>query len=366
MPVAVVGDEKSCLMKAVPANRKRNDRGRPTARDVARLAGVSLATVSRALSNPDLVREDKVTAVRKAAEKLKYVMHGVGRALSSRQTGLIGVILPTLEHAMWAKTIDALQRAVTNDGYTLAIACSDLNPDAELELARRFIEHGTDGILLCGRSHRPELMQLFQNVAIPHVFMWAFEPSTMGKFVGFDDRKAVTLVVDHLVKLGHREIGTITGPTNSEWQQTRRQWLVSEFQRHNLRLRSEWSVSGPISFETGRNGARELLSQSERPTAIICGQDILAVGVTAMCMEMGISIPADVSLTGFEDLDLVSNINPPLTTVRFPAAEIGTVSGAEILRAIRGDVDSGQIELPISLVIRNTTASPSKKNSTLM
>src|SRR5665213_871169 len=114
-------------MKAVPANRKRNDRGRPTARDVARLAGVSLATVSRALSNPDLVREDKVIAVRKAAEKLKYVMHGVGRALSSRQTGLIGVILPTLEHAMWAKTIDALQRAVTNDGYTLAIACSDLN-----------------------------------------------------------------------------------------------------------------------------------------------------------------------------------------------------------------------------------------------
>lgn len=334
----------------------RSNGRRPTVRDVARLAGVSVATVSRALSRPELVRDDKLDAVRAAADKLKYVVQGVGRALSSRRTNLIGALVPTLDHAMWAKTIFALQNVVAERGYTLALACSEFDRDGELALARGFIEHGADGIVLFGKSHKPELVQLLENVGMPYVSTWAFESASAAANVGFDNRKAATLVAEHLVGLGHRNIGLILGPAANEWQQERQHWLRKELERHRLPLRDDWLWQGPISFDTGRAGVPALLEGPVKPTAIICGHDILAVGAIAVCFEMGVAVPSQLSITGFEDLDLASNIVPPLTTVHFPANELGAVAGVEILRHIEGDATRGQIELPISLLVRGTTS----------
>lgn len=329
---------------------------RPNVRDVARLAGVSMATVSRALSRPELVSHDRLIAVRAAVEKLNYVIQGVGRALVSRRTFMIGAIVPSFDHAMFSMTTFALQNTIGAKGYMLALANSDFNAAAEIPLVRHLIERGTDGIVLFGRRHEPELLAMLENFSIPYISTWAFDPGTRGTHIGFDNRKAATLIVDHLVSLGHRDIGIISGFRHSEWQQDRLHWIKAEFDRRGISMPAELFFDGPISYDTGRQGIRALLMGRRRPTAIICGHDIIAVGAIAMCHDLGIAIPGDVSLTGFENLDLASNVTPPLTTVQFPAGELGVRAGEEILKRIEGDASAGQIELPIRLLARGTSA----------
>lgn len=329
---------------------------RPSVRDVARLAGVSVATVSRALSRPELVREDKLASVRDAVSKLNYVIQGVGRALASRRTNVIGAILPSVDHAMFAKTTFTLQNTLARHGYMLALASTDFDSTVEVALARHFIERGVDGVVLFGRVHAPEVFALFESARVPYVMTWAYDVNTSRTSIGFDNRKAVALVVDHLTGLGHRDIGIISGFKRSEWQRERLHWIATEFERHGLNLRADWIVEGPISFETGRMGIRTLVRGPRRPTAIICGQDIIAVGALAMSLELGLKVPEELSLTGFEDLELASNVTPPLTTVRFPAAELGVHAGEEILRCIAHEPGQGLIELPIALMRRGTTS----------
>lgn len=325
-------------------------------RDVAQLAGVSIATVSRALSNPSSVRDDKLNAVRAAVKKLNYVVQGVGRALVSRRTKMIGGLIPSVDHAMFSKTTFALQDVLSQHGYMLALGCSDFDPHSELLHARRFIERGADGILLFGRRHDSELISLLEDYGIPCVSTWSYDPGSPNTNIGFDNREAATLVVDHLVSLGHREIGIIAGFKSSEWQAERLHWLMRELKRHKLSNDGARVVEGPISYDTGRTGIRKLLGGGRPLSAVICGHDIIAVGALAMCKELGVSVPSQLSLTGFEDLELASNVTPPLTTVHFPAEELGTRAALEILKRIAGKPSEGQVELPIKLMIRETTA----------
>lgn len=331
-------------------------------RDVARMAGVSVATVSRALAHPDLVSPKKLSAVKAAVQKLNYVVQGVGRALSSRRTNMIGAIVPTLDHALWATTIVALQNAVTARGYSLAVACNQSNAAMEVTLARRLLESGVDGIVLCGKVHDPELLRLLENVGVPCVLTWAFGASTTRTCIGFDNRKAAHLVVEHLVALGHRHLGIVAGTRESEWQRERTIYLRREVEKYGLTMGPDSIVEGPVSFQTGRIGIQTLLlHKRRRPSAVMCGNDVIAMGAIAMSHEMGIAIPNDLSLTGFADLDIAPNVIPPLTTVRFPAEELGARAGEEIVKQIASGTTRAQIELPISLVVRSTTAAPRRR-----
>lgn len=324
--------------------------------DVAHLAGVSVATVSRALSNPKLVAPDTVDVVRDAVNKLNYVIQGVGRALVSRRTHMIGGLIPSVDHAMFAKTTSALQALLSQHGYMLALGCSDFDPTIELNIARRFIERGADGILLFGRRHDPQLFSLLEDYGVPYISTWAYDPGNLKTHIGFDYHQAAMLVVQHLVDLGHRDICIISGSESSEWQEDRLRSLKTELKRHDIPIDPERIVEGPISFETGRRGVQELAQKGMRETAIICGHDIIAVGAVAMCTELGINVPQQVSVTGFEDLDLAANVLPPLTTVRFPAELLGLRAGVEILKKIGNEPDVGQIELEIQLIPRGSTS----------
>lgn len=327
------------------------------------LAGVSVATVSRALSRPELVSEEKLRAVRAAVRKLNYVVQGVGRALSSRQTRMIGAIIPTIDHAMWAQTTYELQAALAKRDYTLSLACTEFDLERELTLARRFIELGADGIILFGKRHRPELYALLEHLQIPYVSTWSYEPTSRHSAIGFDNRKAAMLIVEHLAKLGHEQLGIISGSMASEWQEERLHWLRKESDRLELDLREQWILEGPFSFDTGRSGVAVLMRGDERPTAIICGHDIIAVGALAGCRTLGISVPDELSLTGFEDLDLAAAVNPPLTTVHFPGAELGALAGEEIMKRIDQSSTETQIEVQINLIVRGTTSRVSAQGS---
>lgn len=342
----------------LPEEDGSHRRRAPSVKDVARLAGVSIATVSRALSRPELVRSDKLLAVKEAVQQLNYVAHGAGRALSSGRTQTIGAILPTLNHAIFANTAFALQKRLAQDGYLLLVSCNEYDGVTERETVRRLIERGVEGVVLFGRVHEPDVLALLENLQIPYVLTWALDPATRAPCIGFDSRKAVALIVDHLVELGHRNFGAIVGPNESEWQRERASFIRAEIKHRNANIAANHIISGPIDYDTGQGGMQRLMQNPNPPTAVICGHDIIAVGALTACHKLGISVPSEVSITGFEDLEITEHLQPALTTVHFPANELGSVAGDHMLKMVGGGQAAPFFELPIELCVRETTASP--------
>lgn len=337
---------------------------RPSAslRDVARLAGCSISTSSRALTQPHLVREETVKAVQHAAKKLGYIPHAAGRALSSRRTRTVGAVLPTLDNAIFANTAYALQKRLGEHEYMLLLACSDFSLENELKVARMLLERGVDGLVLTGLEHDPALLALLEAAGVPFVFTWAFDESLRYDCVGFDNRKAGALMANHIAQLGHAKIAVISAYTrHNERQRERLNGIKAALDSRGIELPEERIIESEFSYRSGREGVRKLLVYDDTPTAIICTNDVIAIGAMAECQEMGLRIPADISISGFEDLQIASNVVPALTTVRWSQHALGTHAADLILARLASDGGMPrQIEVPLDLIVRDTTAPPGR------
>src|SRR5882757_1239678 len=172
--------------------------------EVARLASVSPATVSRAFNSPQLLNEVTLKRVNEAAEQLSYIPEGLARSLRRNRSMVIGAVMPSLRHAYFATTVEGLQSEIAKRGYTLLLAVSDFNDQTELAAVRSMIRQGVDGFVLVGRQHDPALLALLRERAKPFIITWSYD-SVLAS-VGFDHRKAIQPAVNHLLDLGHREI----------------------------------------------------------------------------------------------------------------------------------------------------------------
>lgn len=327
--------------------------------DVAKLAGVSIATVSRTLTRPDIVKESTLRNVRGAAEKLGYVVQGAGRALSSRRTYTIGAIFPSLNEGIFANTASALQKTLGENGYMLLLACNEFSFKEELKLTRMLLERGVDGLVFVGLERDPAIFRLIDSFHIPYVFTWAFDYARRFHCVGFDNRRAGTLVTNHLVELGHREFGVITAYTrHNERQRERLAGICQVLESHGIVLPPERIVETRFSFQAGRDGVQELSRHHSLPTAIICSNDMMAVGAIAECRKMGLTVPSDISISGFENQDIASNVTPEITTVGWSGTDLGSIAAEMILSRIADKPISMQVEIPVDLIVRSTTAPP--------
>ena len=181
--------------------------------DVAKLAKVSTATVSRALTLPHKVKARTLERVQQAARTLGYVAHGAARALASRRTHAIGAVVPTLDNAIFANTIQALQRTLDAAGYVLLLASHDFDAGIEARVTRTLIERGVDGLVLLGTTHHPDIYRMLESHNLPYVLTWAFDESGNHPCVGFDNRAAGMCIANHLLDLGHRRFAMISGIT---------------------------------------------------------------------------------------------------------------------------------------------------------
>jgi LacI family transcriptional regulator len=327
--------------------------------DVARLARVSTATVSRALTLPQKVRPETLKRIRDAVASLGYVAHGAARALATRRTHTIGAVIPTLDNAIFANTTHALQRALDEAGYTLLLASHEFDPDNELRVTRALIARGVDGLVLVGTTHHPDLFRMIEAHGVPYVLSWALDQAGRHPCVGFDNRAAATRLVHYLLELGHRRFGMISGITANNERALERREAVREAlaARDGATLRV---VEKPFTLGAGREGLSELLEAvAPRPTAVVCGNDVLAIGALAECHARGLRVPADVSVTGFDDMEIAAVVTPSLTTVRFPTAELGTLAAQHLLARLAGRRVPPRSELPVELVVRESTAPPS-------
>lgn len=338
----------------VPAHRK------VSLGDVARAAGASTASVSRVLNRPEQVRPELRARIRTAIHDLGYIPSAAARALVTRKTRAIGAIVPTIDDAIFAVGISALQRRLAQWGYTLLVAASEYNWAQEVREAQTLLTHGAEGIMLIGEAHDPELFALLERSGVPFVNCWTYRANATHPCIGFDNRRAASNLAHYLVELGHRDIAMIAGVTDGNDRAADRVTGVRQaLQAAGCRLPEKRLVEQPYGVAEGRNGLRELLARSERaPTAVICGNDVLAMGALFECQSQGLQVPEFISIAGFDDLSISAHLQPGLTTVRVPSAEMGQRAADLLVQHLSGHAVLDHVEVETSLVVRGTTARP--------
>jgi len=343
-----------------PKSRKRLQPHRdrlPTLREVAEFARVSTATVSRALNRPNSVRPILRDRVRQAVKSLGYVPHGAARALASHRSRIVGTIIPTIDNAIFARGIQALQRRLSRDGYTLLLASSGYDLEREFSEARILVERGVDALMLVGEEHQTRLFTLLETAHLPYVSTWVYRERAPHPCIGFDNRLAALRITTHLLDLGHRSIAMIAGITTGNDRAKARVAGVRETLRaHGLALAPGNYIEMRYSIKAGGSAMRALLAREQPPTAVICGNDVLALGALFECQARGVAVPSRISLTGFDDLELAAQVVPPLTTMRVPSREMGVHAAEYLLARLAGDSPPDRIELEASLILRATTA----------
>ena len=328
---------------------------------VAARARVSTATVSRVLNGAQNVSEQARQRVEEAFVDLGYVPNGAARALAARKTMTVGAIVPTIENGGFSRMIAAFQRVIGSSGYTLLLTCSNYDLETELREARTLLSRGVDGMVLVGSEHQPALVKLMARYSVPVVETWTLASGKPA--VGFDNAAAAAALAAHLAELGHRRIGAITGRLAGNDRAYQRARGIREYlQGRGLPPAVEWETDRPYQIDEGRRAVLELAKRDARPTALICGNDQLAFGALIGAGALGLTVPGDMSIAGFNDQEFAAHLSPPLTTIRIPVEEMGQRSAELLLQLIAGSAaDAGPVTLGYELVARQSTAAPPER-----
>ncbi|MFC5086980.1 substrate-binding domain-containing protein [Microvirga arabica] len=274
----------------------------------------------------------------------------------------VGAIVPTLDHAIFAQAIQSLQHILLANGYQLLIASHEYSAQAEAAATRSMLMRGVDALTLVGADHLDETWDLLTSASVPVLITWSREDRFPSLW--FDNMRAGQIAAEHLIALGHQQIGAISG---------RRRWN----DRARLRVAGtraalvdaglelpEWRIAETtFSVAGGRAGMAQLLAAAAPPTAVVCGNDIMAVGALFEAQSRGLRVPEDISIVGIDNLEISAHLSPALTTVHLPTAQLGAQAGELLIDALRGTTMPAQIELPIELVVRRSSGpAPVRRN----
>ncbi|MBV8394091.1 MAG: LacI family DNA-binding transcriptional regulator [Alphaproteobacteria bacterium] len=329
-----------------------------TVREVAAAARVSMATVSRALNGNPGVAAELSARVLAAASKLGYTPHAAARALASQRSRTIGAVVPTLENGNFAVGIAALQRRLTAAGYTLLLGSSDYDRQEELRQVQALAAHGVAAMMLVGAHHAPGLYAFLEARNIPYVNTWVLDRAR--PCVGFDNREIGAALATHLIELGHTAVGVIAQVgERSDRAAQRVRGIRAALHERGLGPPQERFIERPHKIVEGQLALRALMAQARRPTAVICGTDVLAAGALIEARRLGVAVPEELSIAGINDVEYAAHLTPPLTTVRLPADEIGARAADYLLARVGGQPVAAVNRIEFELVVRASTAPPS-------
>jgi LacI family transcriptional regulator len=334
----------------------------PRALDVAVAAGVSTATVSRTFNAPDKVAPSVRERVLAAAGALGWTPHAAGRALASNRTYIAGAVIPTLDDEIFAAQVGAMQAAFAQEGITLFLGSSNYDQDQALAHVRAMLSRGVEALAVVGEAHKPEVFEAIAARRVPYVITYSYRPDSLHPCIGFNNRDAFHHLTRHLLGLGHRVFGLIIQPVAGNDRVAARLAGVQEaLAEDGLGLRPQHVREGPWSIAFGRESLRAILSASPpRPTAVICGNDYLAIGALLEARAMGLDVPRELSITGFDDVAMAAQIDPPLTTMRVQNSEIGRLAAGYLLTRLAGGVPFPVPALVPDFVERCSTAPPAE------
>ncbi|MCX7561195.1 LacI family DNA-binding transcriptional regulator [Sulfitobacter sp. F26204] len=304
----------------------------PTLDDVALAAGVSTATVSRCLNAPERVVKATRDRVLTVVQTLGYTPNFGARAMAARRTSTIGAIIPTMNNAIFARGLQAFQEQLHKRGYTLLVSSTSYRPELEEEQIRALIARGADGLLLIGYERDPAIYDYLATRDVPALIAWANERDRPEPAIGFDNRACMRALAQTVWDYGHRQIGVISATTKGNDRALRRvEGIRDTFLDRGLPPQNLSVVETPYSIKNGGAAFASLMATATPPTVVMCGNDVLAVGAIGRAQAMNLNIPEDVSITGFDDIELARIVMPPLTTVRVPHQKMGRRSADALI-----------------------------------
>ena len=323
----------------------------PTLDDVAKEAKVSTATVSRCLNSPDRVSQttrDKVLSVVKA---LGYTPNFGAQALAAKRTNTFGAIVPTMNNAIFAAGLQAFQEELGRNGSMLLLASSSYDAEVEEEQIRALVSRGADGLLLIGTQRSRQIYNFLDDRQIPHVIAWSYKQDKNRSCVGFDNFQASYDLTTKAISLGHQKFAVISAYTASNDRADGRvKGIRKALQDNGIDAQNLPIIECEYSIENGSKNFKTLMKAQEKPTIIMCGNDVLAAGAVKQAHEMNLKIPDDISITGFDNIELASVIEPALTTVHVRHKRMGMVAAQVLLKQVEDKSYRKNIKLDTRLV----------------
>ena len=339
---------------------------RPTIRDVARRAGVHPATASRALNPalPGRIAEPTAARVRDAADALGYRPDPTARSLRTRRSGIAGVVVPDLTNPVLPPIVRGIEETLWGAGLACLVADTDNDVEREAVAVRELVARRCDGLIVASATRTSATVRALARVGTPAVLVTRDVERAGLPFVGGDDAAGVEAAVEHLAGLGHERIGYLSGPAGLSTTQTRLRAVRRAIAGAGLGEGLVVAEATAYTIAAGRVAAGAMLAAHGEVTAILAGNDMLALGVYEALAAAGLRCPDDVSVAGHNDMPLVDRIAPPLTTVAIPRYEIGVLAARRLLARLGadgGDPGPRRALLPVTLVVRGSTAPPSRR-----
>lgn len=327
-----------------------------TIEDIAKAADVGIATVSRTLNHPEIVRKDTRDRIMEVVDELGYIRSGAARALASKQTFTVGAIIPTLNNAIFAACMEGFERVLSQANYTLLMTVTNFDRDHETMQLHKLLERGVDAVLLIGLDHAKRTFALLERSNVCVVSIFGSRKSGKIPCIGFDNRKASETIVNHLVSLGHRRIAMIAGITEgNDRARDRKIGVINGLKKNNIEYHPSLFIESQYSHEDGRQAFNTLYDHTKKPSAIICGNDVLAMAALFEADACRIKIPDQLSITGFDNLPITEHLKPALTTIDVPSAAMGVQAAEAIVHQLKTGEKIKSRLLDAKLLIRNTT-----------
>ena len=337
--------------------------GAVTIDHVASAAKVSTATVSRALNRPDTVSKALKEKIHDIIKKLGYIPNAGARSLMLKRSGTIGAIVPTLDNAIFAQGLAEFQKQLNQSGHQLLVASSNYDPSIETNQITNLLSRGVEGIALFGTSQQRDALKLLKTRGIPYIHVGSLSAPLGGYASGFDNQEAIKLGVEHLLKNGHKNFGILTGITNNnDRAKDRVAGALELLSEKKINLKPEFIVECQYELQEARLGFKKLIQNNPKITAIICGNDVLAMGALLEAQRQGIQIPRDLSIVGFDDLEISRHLLPSLTTIHIDAIGMWAQAANHLISQING-VDNlpKKIKANVNLVIRESSTTAPKR-----
>lgn len=338
-----------------------NQKDKPDIVAVAKAAGVSISTVSRSFNHPNLLKPATRKKIDRAVQKLGYIRNRAAQVMHGRRSGTIGFVVPTIDNAIFAELIQSFSDGLDQRGFTMLIASHGFDLEREYKMLRKLMEHRVDGLALIGLEHSEATYQLIEQQGVPAVAIWNYSNDARLSCVGVENSEAGRLAARHLLDLGHRDIGLIfPDPAGNDRAHDRMHGALSELQRKKIEVPDKWRLEAPYSIADAKRACTALLDHSPHPTAILCGNDIIAQGVLYAAKHHAVRVPEDLSIMGIGDFKGSGEIEPPLSTIRIPAKRIGTLAAELITNFVTKNSEGPTAaNCDLRIISRASTARPS-------
>ena len=305
---------------------------------VANAARVSISTVSRSFNHPELVNAATRKKIDRAVRKLGYIRNRAAQTMHGIRSGTIGLVVPTIDNAIFAEVIQAFSDSVDAQGFTILVASHGYDLEREYAILRKFLEHRVDGVALIGVDHSEETYALIDSQTIPAITLWNYDAASRLSCVGADNRLAGRMAAQHLLDLGHREIAVVFPPVDgNDRARARREGALATLAQACPDLPDHWTTQARYSIADGKEAVTALLEANRRPTALLCGNDILAWGALHAARRLDVAVPQALSVIGIGDFKGSREMEPGLTTIRLPARSIGQIAGDKLAQSIIQD-----------------------------